>query len=572
MTVGSGRRRRTRPFRAPVGRRRVHLAEPRGRAGRRRRRARRPLAPCGRVDRRRDLHVHGLQDHRPAHEVLAALGTCTSGDLFRNTTTNGGDMGAHVWWPWFLEHNWFPKLRLSGWAPDWYAGFPVGQYYFPVPALMVALLNIGDAVQRRVQARDGERPAHAPGRRVLRSPGACAPRGPAPPAFAIAAFGMLVQERTDWTSTAATSRARSRASTRSTIALAFALFALGALAYTLDTGKRRWLPAVLIARGGHVAHRRRDLRGGRGAPAVARAPAAPHVADRGRGRRRAAWRSPRCGSLPLLGQQAYTQSMRYAKVFSTGSSFQLPHWVFLPEPGEAHDRRDRARRVAARHDASGKLLSPTLWLPWWIWMLAGVAIVAAGWYRRRSTLVLLLIAGSLRRVLRQWPEHAVWNTRFLPFWLLTWGVPRRDGRGRDRRASSPGSSRGRSRGSRDGDLAGRSAHARGPTSRSTTTPDVPTRAPARKPSGCSPTGSSTRDPPGWEPPRRPRSRPCSRGALASIGAVALATLVVVACVFGMRFAWSARNGNPNIRDRRLGRSATTRATRSCRRGPSTARS
>src|SRR4051794_15741240 len=36
------------------------------------------------------------------------------GDIFRNTTTNGGDMGAHVWWPKFLETNWFPKGRLSG--------------------------------------------------------------------------------------------------------------------------------------------------------------------------------------------------------------------------------------------------------------------------------------------------------------------------------------------------------------------------------------------------------------------------------------------------------------------------
>ena len=48
------------------------------------------------------------------------------GDLFLNTTANGGDMGAHVWWPKFLETNWFPKGRLSGWAPDWYDGFPAG--------------------------------------------------------------------------------------------------------------------------------------------------------------------------------------------------------------------------------------------------------------------------------------------------------------------------------------------------------------------------------------------------------------------------------------------------------------
>ncbi len=78
------------------------------------------------------------------------------GDLFQNTTTNGGDMGAHVWWPWFLEHHWFPKFRLSGWAPDWYAGFPVGQYYFPLPGVDGRVsLDLVHAVQRRVQARDG---------------------------------------------------------------------------------------------------------------------------------------------------------------------------------------------------------------------------------------------------------------------------------------------------------------------------------------------------------------------------------------------------------------------------------
>src|SRR5947199_9388345 len=61
--------------------------------------------------------------------------------VLRNTTANGGDMGAHVYWPWFLEHHWFPKLRLAGWSPDWYSGFPIGQYYFPFPALVTAALD-----------------------------------------------------------------------------------------------------------------------------------------------------------------------------------------------------------------------------------------------------------------------------------------------------------------------------------------------------------------------------------------------------------------------------------------------
>ena len=53
-------------------------------------------------------------DHQPGHAALAALGPRTFGDLFRNTTTNGGDMGAHVWWPWFLERQLVPEVPALG--------------------------------------------------------------------------------------------------------------------------------------------------------------------------------------------------------------------------------------------------------------------------------------------------------------------------------------------------------------------------------------------------------------------------------------------------------------------------
>src|SRR5438309_5970454 len=62
--------------------------------------------------------------------------------LVTNTTANGGDMGAHVWWPAFLRDHWFNHFRLAGWAPDWYAGFPVGQFYFPLPAILIDLFAI----------------------------------------------------------------------------------------------------------------------------------------------------------------------------------------------------------------------------------------------------------------------------------------------------------------------------------------------------------------------------------------------------------------------------------------------
>ena len=63
--------------------------------------------------------------------------------LIRNTTTAGGDMGAHVWFPAYLRDHLLPQWRIAGWAPDWFAGFPAGQFYFPLPAVLVLL---GDLV------------------------------------------------------------------------------------------------------------------------------------------------------------------------------------------------------------------------------------------------------------------------------------------------------------------------------------------------------------------------------------------------------------------------------------------
>jgi len=114
--------------------------------------------------------------------------------------------------------------------------------------------------------------------------------------------------------------------------------------------------------------------------------------------------------------------MRYAKLLPSGNA-KLPSWIPLPGP--------------VRHTIEGlwngvgrppldvnanpvKHISPTLWLPWWMWLLAAIAIVSAGWYRRRSTLVLLVLALVVGVMFIEWPEHAIWNTRFLPFWMLAW--------------------------------------------------------------------------------------------------------------------------------------------------------
>ena len=62
--------------------------------------------------------------------------------LLAATTPTGGDMGAHVLLPQVLREELLVSGRLMGWSNDWYAGFPVLYFYFPLPALVTLLLDI----------------------------------------------------------------------------------------------------------------------------------------------------------------------------------------------------------------------------------------------------------------------------------------------------------------------------------------------------------------------------------------------------------------------------------------------
>ncbi|MEQ8840613.1 MAG: hypothetical protein RIB98_06505 [Acidimicrobiales bacterium] len=62
---------------------------------------------------------------------------------FVDSTPTGGDMGAHVWAPKFLREELLPNFRLTGWSPDWYAGFPAFTFYMIVPSLAIAMVNVG---------------------------------------------------------------------------------------------------------------------------------------------------------------------------------------------------------------------------------------------------------------------------------------------------------------------------------------------------------------------------------------------------------------------------------------------
>jgi hypothetical protein len=64
-------------------------------------------------------------------------------DVLSSAVPAGGDMGAHVWGPAYLRDHLLPEWRLSGWTPDWYAGFPAYQFYMVLPSLLIVALDVG---------------------------------------------------------------------------------------------------------------------------------------------------------------------------------------------------------------------------------------------------------------------------------------------------------------------------------------------------------------------------------------------------------------------------------------------
>src|SRR5215216_879576 len=321
--------------------------------------------------------------------------------LLRNTTTTGGDTGAHVWWPAYLRDHLLPQGRIAGWAPDWYAGFPAGQFYFPFPALLIVALDtlvpysIAFKLVTALGAIALPAAAYVFGR-GLRAP------SPAPALFAVGATIFLFFKGDAGTGVEATQIAGNQrimggnlASTLAgeysfTLALALGLFFLGALAYTLDHRRRLWLPAVLLGATvmSHlvvgmfvvvgalivwlVRRPRRDL----GTVAA--------IAGVG-GLLTAVW------TVPLLATLGYTTDMGYEPI--------------------------RAFRAYM--------------FPWypayvlWIVPLVVIAVVGGIVHRRRVTLELAALTAVMGLAFGFWEgltgvfsSTPVWNLRLLPFWYL----------------------------------------------------------------------------------------------------------------------------------------------------------
>ena len=78
--------------------------------------------------------------------TLFVVGNLRPWTWFLDTTPTGGDLGAHVWAPAYLRDVLLGDLRLTGWAQDWYAGFPAFTFYMVIPSLLVVMVEAGPAL------------------------------------------------------------------------------------------------------------------------------------------------------------------------------------------------------------------------------------------------------------------------------------------------------------------------------------------------------------------------------------------------------------------------------------------
>ena len=274
-------------------------------------------------------------------------------------------------------------------------GFPVGQYYFPLPAVMVAVLDHVPFVPYNVAFKlvTVSGPLMLPAAAYYFATGHARAVAGRRPRSRSPRSGMLDADahRLEDLRRQHREHARRRVLVRDR-ARARAVRPRRARVHA------RHRQATMAAGGADRAPRSCRTSSSRSSSrSAALAALAVRAARAARGRSRSpsapsACCSPRCGRVPLLGNQAYTQSMRYTKLVPKGS-FDDAAYVAAAARTRCSTRSNgivaRAGAAAPTRRTQQASCSPPLWLPWWIWVLAGVAIVAAGWYRRRSTLVLL---------------------------------------------------------------------------------------------------------------------------------------------------------------------------------------
>lgn len=305
------------------------------------------------------------------------------GLLFASTTPNGGDMGAHVWGPAFMRDHLLPKGRITGWAPDWYAGFAFPTFYFPLPSLLIVLLDflgLSYEVAFKLVSVSGLVSLPVAAWAFGRLAGLAAP-GPACLAVATVPF-LFDRSFSIYGGNIASTLAGEYSYS---ISLSLALVFLGVLARGLTTGRHRALAAGLLALTlmSHVV------------------PTFFAVA----------------GALVLTllrpSARRLSHTVTVGAVAGLLAAFwALPFVVRLPFTNDMGYEKITAYRE--------NLFPPASKLPYLrqLVILAAVGVVIAAWRRCRTGTFLAVMAVLSAVAFRLAPQGKIWNPRLLPFWFL----------------------------------------------------------------------------------------------------------------------------------------------------------
>ena len=297
--------------------------------------------------------------------------------VLRNTTPAGGDMGAHVWLPDFVKRGLLPHLRITGWTPDWYDGFPALTYYFPGPIVAIALIsyvlpyNIAFKLVTVVGLIALPVAAWAFGRLArMRYPGAVI--------LAVAALPYLFAR--DYTIYGGNIASTMAGEFAFSIALALALLFLGLVARGLENGRHRALAALVLAAVG-VSHI---------LPLLFAVLGAIVLTIMRFDRHRLKW------ILPVLVVGAALIAF-----------WALPFELRLPYA------TDMGYEKVTNYIST---LFPAKDL--WLFLLAGTGALLSIARRNRAGVFFTIMAVLSALVFRVAPQYRLWNARVLPFWYL----------------------------------------------------------------------------------------------------------------------------------------------------------
>jgi hypothetical protein len=314
--------------------------------------------------------------------------------LLANTTTTGGDTGAHFIMPAFLKNQLLPHGRLTGWDPGWYAGYPIYTFYFVVPDLIAAvasyLIPYGVAFKLMTVLGSVLTPlgAWACGRLFgLRPPG--------PAALAAATLPFLFDPT--WTIYGGNLFSTLAGEYAFSLSVPLALVFLGLFARGLRTGRGRGWGAVvlalcilthvvpaLLALGGAAVLTVLELRGGL-------------VDGTPRPERTDGWR------LKTLWWGCST----------VGLGVLWSAWWLVPFLLD-HDYMTQMGYQNVTTFVS--VLFPRADL--WVLVLAGAAVLVALWSKSRFGVTFGVLGAGAALGVRFDPQGALYNVRLLPLWFL----------------------------------------------------------------------------------------------------------------------------------------------------------